>query len=82
MTARVERISPAILYKLAPRDTAKWTARQFGIAWATARNWLIEGVPQSRREELARTIDVGLRELELRRREIALIRGELEDDNG
>jgi hypothetical protein len=60
-----------------PDHRRKRIAHRFGVALNTAKTWLIDGVPQRRREELAAVIEAEIPRLEREIDELEAIEGEL-----
>lgn len=73
MTDVSARLSPEPLRFIWRRHTRKLVAERFSVSLATARDWLRDGVPRHRREEMARVVLAELEEIEA---EIRRLRGE------
>jgi hypothetical protein len=58
------RLSSAPFRFVWPRHTRKRIAAAFGIGLATSRDWLVQGVPLARRQEMARILEAELDRIE------------------
>lgn len=58
------RMPSAPLRFVWPRHTRKRIAAAFNVAIDTAKDWLVEGVPLARRQEMARVINAELDRIE------------------